>query len=98
MMFMKVYNTEMNLLCVGLFINSQNESLKTWHLESYSCPHDVGEWVQNTQFLMVHLKKVTQCSWGMEVMCGFFTKVCNTEMNLLYVGLFITSQNESLKT
>ena len=75
MMFMKVRNTEMNLLYVGLSIASQNDSQKTLHLGSYSCPHDVGKWVQNTQFLMVRLKKVTQCSWGMEVMYDVYESV-----------------------
>ena len=75
MMFMKVYNTEMILLCVGLFITSQNESQITLHLESYSCPHNVGGWVQNTQYLMVHLKKVTQRFWGMEVMYDVYESV-----------------------
>ena len=75
MMFMKVYITEMNLLYVGFFITSQNESQKTLHLESYSCPHDVGRWVQNTQFLMVRLKKVAQRSWGMEVKYDVYESV-----------------------
>ena len=75
MIFMKVYNTEMNHLYVGLFITPQNESQKTFQLGSYSCPHDVSKWVQNTQFLMVHLKKVTQCSWGMKVMYDVYESV-----------------------